>query len=127
MWTEMILRYAFTHSPSFNSDFYILWNGRAGDIASMWLTMLLLAIAVFVASAWLWRRRDRVGSLRVWTVVLIVSTVAAPMLGELGTPATGTISPHTTDLIAWIVTAFAVGLGAVALAWPWLGSNRSKS
>ena len=126
MWAEMVFRYAFTHSPSFNSDYYILWNGRPGDVASMWLTILLIQAIVFFVLAWLWRGRERVGSLRVWTIVLIVSAIAAPMLGELGTPATGTISPHTTDVIAWVVTAIAVILGAAALAWPRLGSAQSK-
>ena len=126
MWAEMSFRYAFTHSPSFNSDYYILWNGRPGDVASMWLTILLIEVAVFVVLTRLWRGRQRVGSLRVWTIVLVVSTVAAPMLGELGTPATGTISPHTTDLIAWITTLIAVALGAAALAWPRLRPNQSK-
>ena len=126
MWAEMIFRYAFTHSPSFNSDYYILWNGRPGDVASMWLTILLIEVIVFFVLALLWRGRERVGSLRVWTIVLIVSAIAAPMLGELGTPASGTISPHTTDVIAWVVTLIAVLLGAAALAWPRLSSTRSK-
>ena len=126
MWAEMIFRYAFTHSPSFNSNYYILWNGRPGDVASMWLTILLIEVIVFFVLARLWRRRERVGSLRVWTIVLIVSAIAAPMLGELGTPATGTISPNTTDAIAWVVTAIAVILGGAALAWPRLGAPRLK-
>ena len=125
-WAEMIFRYAFTHSPSFNSDYYILWNGRPGDVASMWLTILIIEAIVFFVLAWLWRRRERVGSLRVWTIVLLVSAIAAPMLGELGTPASGTISPHTTDVIAWVVTVIAVILGAAALAWPRLSAALSK-
>jgi hypothetical protein len=75
-------------------------------------------------------KRDRsqtlpVGFLSVWTILLVVSTIAAPMLGKLGTPATGTIGPHATDLITWIVTAVAIALGAAALAWPRLRSRRS--
>jgi hypothetical protein len=49
----MIFRYAFTHSPSFNSDYFILWNGGPGDVASMWLTILIIEAIVFFALAWL--------------------------------------------------------------------------
>ncbi len=118
MWAEMIFRYAFTHSPSFNSSYFILFKSRPGDVASMWLTILIIEVVVFFALAYVWRGRERVGSLRVWTIALIVSAVAAPMLGELGTPATATLSPATTDAIAWVIAGIAFILGAAALAWP---------
>jgi hypothetical protein len=33
-----------------------------------------------------WRGRDHVGTLLMWTIVLIVSAIAAPLIGEYGTP-----------------------------------------
>ena len=37
MWGEAAFRLAFTNSTSFNAA-WVLWNGRVGDIAAMWLT-----------------------------------------------------------------------------------------
>ena len=86
MWGEGIFRYVFTNFPSVPTV-YTLWNGRAGDIAAMWLTISVVALAVFLIFGFrVWRGRARVGSVLVWTIVLIVSAIIAPLLGEIGTP-----------------------------------------
>lgn len=86
VWGEGIFRYVFTNFPSVPA-FYQLWNGRAGDIAAMWLSISVIALAVFLIFRFrVWRGRARVGSITVWTILLIVSAIIAPLLGEIGTP-----------------------------------------
>ena len=86
VWGEGIFRYVFTKFPSV-PEHYVLWQGRVGDIAAMWLTISVVAVAVFlIFGLRVWRDRDHVSSIPVWTIVLIVSTVVAPLLGEIGTP-----------------------------------------
>ena len=86
VWGEAIFRLIFTFFPDVPAT-YSLWSGRAGDIAAMWLTISVVAVVVFaVLSRLVWRGRDHVGSVRMWTIVLIVSAIAAPLIGEYGTP-----------------------------------------
>ena len=86
VWGEAIFRLIFTFFPDVPAT-YTLWSGRAGDIAAMWLTISVVAVVVFaVLSRLVWRGHDHVGSLRMWTIVLIVSAIAAPLIGEYGTP-----------------------------------------
>ena len=86
VWGEGIFRYVFTKFPSI-PERYVLWHGRVGDIAAMWLTISVVAAIVFlIFGLRVWRGRDHVGSIPVWTIVLIVSAIVAPLLGEIGTP-----------------------------------------
>ena len=86
VWGEAIFRLIFTFFPDVPAT-YTLWSGRAGDIAAMWVTISVAAVVVFaVLSRLVWRGRDHVGSLLMWTIVLIVSAIAAPLIGEYGTP-----------------------------------------
>ncbi len=85
MWGEAIFRLVFTFFPDVPAS-YTLWQGRAGDIAAMWLTISVVALVVFLVLARLWKGRDRVGSLGMWTAILIISAIAAPLVGEYGTP-----------------------------------------
>jgi hypothetical protein len=75
VWAEASFRYAFTHSPSLNTNHVILWTGRPADVASAWLTITIVEAVVFFGLAYLWRGRARVGSLRVRTIVPIVSAI----------------------------------------------------
>lgn len=52
----------------------------------MRLTITVVEVVVFFGLTSLWRVHACVGSLRVWTIVPIVSAIVAPMLGELGPP-----------------------------------------
>ena len=86
VWGEAIFRLIFTFFPDVPAA-YTLWSGRAGDIAAMWLTISVVALLVFaLLSRLVWHGRDHVGTLRTWTIVLIVSAIAAPLIGEYGTP-----------------------------------------
>ncbi len=85
MWGEAIFRLIFTYTSL--PDTYSLWPGRAGDIAAMWLTISVVAIVLyFVLARLVFRGRTQVGTLKFWTIALIVSAIAAPLIGEIGTP-----------------------------------------
>lgn len=85
MWLETLFRLLFTYTTLANT--YVLWNGRVGDIAAMWLTISGVAlVSFFVLGYGVFRGRTHLGSITVWTVLLIISAVAAPLIGEIGTP-----------------------------------------
>ncbi len=86
MWVEALFRLLFTYNANFDA-FWVLWQARVGDIAAMWLTMWGVAVLVFFVFGFLvFRGRARVGSIWFWTIVLIISAIAAPLIGEIGTP-----------------------------------------
>ncbi len=90
MWAEAVIRLIFTWFPDVPNTFN-LWpslnGGRVGDIAAMWLTMGVLSAVVFlILGGLVWRGRDHVGTYRVWLILLVISAIAAPILGEYGTP-----------------------------------------
>ncbi len=84
LWTEAIVRYLATNTAYLAN--LVLWNARDGDIAAMWLTMAVVAFVVFLLAFVVLRRRTSVGTLPLWTLVLVVSAVIAPLIGEIGTP-----------------------------------------
>jgi len=84
MWMEAILRILLTNTTALSN--FMLWNGRVGDIAAMWVTMSIVAVIVFVLAAYGFRGRSNVGSISFWTVILILSIILAPLIGEIGTP-----------------------------------------
>lgn len=89
IWAEAIIRLIFTYFPNV-PNVYNLWpntaGGRDGDIAAMWVTMLVLVAASFVLAHYLFRGHASVGLVRTWTIILIVSAIIAPLIGEIGTP-----------------------------------------
>jgi LPXTG-motif cell wall-anchored protein len=125
LWGEAGFRLAFQYSPSFDAR-WVLWNGRVGDIAAMWLTISGVAAVTGVALYLAWRRRERVGSIAGWMIVLIGSAIAAPMVGEIGqaggSVTNGAGSASATTLIGYAVLGIAVI--AVAAAFAWLRARR---
>ena len=86
MWVEALFRLLFTYNANFDAA-YVLWQARVGDIAAMWLTMWVVAVLVFFVFGFLiFRGRARVGSIWFWTILLIISAIVAPLIGEIGTP-----------------------------------------
>ncbi len=86
MWVEALFRLLFTYNANFNAA-YVLWQARVGDIAAMWLTMGVVAVLVFFVFGFLvFRGRAHVGSIWFWTILLIISAIVAPLIGEIGTP-----------------------------------------
>jgi hypothetical protein len=84
MWGEAAFRLAFTNSPDFNGA-WVLWNGRVGDIAAMWLTISVVSLALFFGLGYfIFRGRSHVGTITFWTIALIVSVIVAPFIGEIG-------------------------------------------
>ena len=81
MWAECFLRLWFSKG----GDAYLrLWSQRAGDIAAMWVAMIVVGLGAYFILAAAWKKRSAVGTLRAWTIVLIISTIAAPLIGEWG-------------------------------------------
>jgi aryl-alcohol dehydrogenase-like predicted oxidoreductase len=85
LWLEVLFRLLFTYTSL--ASRYTLWNGRAGDVAAMWLTISAVAlVAFFVLGFGVFRGRAHVGTIPVWAILLIVSAIVAPLIGEIGTP-----------------------------------------
>jgi hypothetical protein len=118
-WLEALWRLLFTYYPNFDSD-WVLWNGRVGDIAAMWLTISGFAIVIGLGLYLLWRHRDHVGMIAEWTVVLVGSAIAAPMIGEIGNTtgsvAAGAGSTDVVAIIAYSILAVVVIGAALVLA-----------
>ena len=84
MWLEAAFRLAFQNNANFDSA-YVLWNGRVGDIAAMWLTISVVGLLSFFGLGYLaFKGRSHVGTIKFWTIALIVSVIVAPMVGEIG-------------------------------------------
>ncbi len=119
-WIEAIFRILGTKTTF--ASHYRLWQPRDGFITAMWLTGMAVALVVFLVLGFvIWKRREHVGTLRVWTLLFVGSAISAPLLGEIGTPAgtvsaTGTTSAAPVDALAWVVFFLVVIAVAVALA-----------
>ena len=50
----------------------------------MWLAMIVIGLVAYFVLAAVWRKRTSVGTIPVWTIVLIVSAIIAPLIGEWG-------------------------------------------
>src|SRR5260370_20004000 len=86
LWAETLFRLLFSYNANFDAA-YVLWQARVGDIAAMWLTMWVVSLVVFFVFGFLvFRGRARVGSIWFWTILLIISAIVAPLIGEIGTP-----------------------------------------
>lgn len=83
-WAEAIIRYLATNTPV--GGWYMLYAARDGDIVAMWLTAIVAGLAVFTLAYLVFRKKSSVGSLRMWTIILAVSLILAPLIGEIGTP-----------------------------------------
>lgn len=119
LWGEAAFRLLFTYFPGFDAD-WVLWNGRVGDIAAMWLTISGVAAVAGVGLYLLWRGRDRVGSIAAWMIFLVGSAVAAPMIGEIGNTAgsvtSGAGSTAAVAIIAYILLGLVVIAAGAAFA-----------
>lgn len=125
VWGEAAFRLLFTYFPDFNAA-WVLWDGRVGDIAAMWLTISVAATVAGVALYLAWRRKQSVGTFGGWMIVLVGSAVAAPMIGEIGQTsgsyATGAGSADANAVIAYTI----LGITVIACggAFAWLRSRR---
>lgn len=83
-WAEAIIRYLATNTSV--GSWYMVYAARDGDIIAMWLTTIVAGLIVFALTYVIFKKRSRVGSLRMWTVILALTLIIAPMIGEIGTP-----------------------------------------
>lgn len=85
MWLLALLRLLGTYTTFWNT--YPLYNASGGDSAGMWLYASVIAVAVYLVFAHaVFRKRQMVGSLRLWTALFAVSVIVAPLVGEIGVP-----------------------------------------
>ena len=84
MWGEAAIRFLATNTAL--GGWYFLYPMRTGDVAAIWLTGIIASLVVFVVAYALFKGKTRVGSLWVWTAILVISTIIAPLIGEIGTP-----------------------------------------
>lgn len=84
MWGIAVARLLATNSSL--GSWFFLYPLRTGDVAAIWLSGVVPGILVFFIVFGLFRGRTRVGSLYIWTAVLVISTILAPLIGEIGTP-----------------------------------------
>jgi len=64
----------------------MLYSTRTGDVVAIALTEAVVGILVAALAYALFRKRARVGSITIWTAVLVISAIIAPLIGEIGTP-----------------------------------------
>ena len=81
MWAECVMRIWFSKG---GDAVLRLWAARAGDIAAMAVALLAIALVAYFALAAAWGKRTAVGTIPAWTVVLVLSAIVAPLLGEWG-------------------------------------------
>jgi hypothetical protein len=81
MWAEGIIRVWFSKG---GDAVLRLWPQRAGDIAGMWLALIIIGLVAYFVLAAVWGKRKSVGTIPMWTTVLVISTIVAPLLGEWG-------------------------------------------
>ena len=88
LWGEALWRYLWTNVTIGNTVFgnVYLYNARTGDVSAIWLLSVVAGFIGLFLFYFAFRKRDRVGSIALWTAILVVSAIIAPMIGELGTP-----------------------------------------
>jgi LPXTG-motif cell wall-anchored protein len=73
MWAEAAIRFLLTKNPS------VLWNlvlpEKTGDVAAIWLVAVLIGLVAFCLAYLLFRRKRRIGSLKLWTIILLLSVI----------------------------------------------------
>ena len=81
LWAEAAIRIWFSKG----GDAHLrLWSRRAGDIAGMWLAMIVVGLVAYFVLAAVWRKRAAVWTILAWTIVVAVSAIVAPLIGEWG-------------------------------------------
>lgn len=83
VWGEGVLRYLWTNTSLGN---FYLYPFRTGDVSAIWLFSVAISLIGFFLVYLPFRKRERLGSITVWTIVLVVSAIVAPIFGETGTP-----------------------------------------
>jgi len=84
LWTEAVVRYLMTNTTM--GSWFMLYSTRTGDVVAIAVIEGVVAIILAALGYALFRKRPKVGSITIWTVILIVSAIIAPLIGEIGTP-----------------------------------------
>lgn len=85
MWLEAIFRLLGTWTTF--ASVYRLWQPRDGFIAAMFLTISIISIVIYLILAYAVMKKPKsIKSFTLWVIILTVSVVVAPLIGEIGTP-----------------------------------------
>jgi hypothetical protein len=73
MWAQAIIRYM---AANLSIEFWnVILPEKSVDVVAIWLTSILIGLFVIAVAYLMVRKRKRVGSVRVWIVVLLVSAI----------------------------------------------------
>jgi uncharacterized membrane protein YeaQ/YmgE (transglycosylase-associated protein family) len=73
MWAQTIIRYL---AANMTIEFQnLILPEKTTDVVAIWLASIIIGLVVFVAANLLFRKRKRVGSVRVWIAILLVSSI----------------------------------------------------
>ena len=73
MWAQAIIRYlAANMSLEFSN---LILPEKTADVVAIWLASIIIGLVVLVAAYLLFRKRRRVGTVRVWIAILLVSAI----------------------------------------------------
>jgi hypothetical protein len=70
MWAEVVVRYLMTGSFDYRN---LILPEKSGDVLAIWLAALAVGVVVSVIAYLSFRRGRRVGSLRAWIAILLIS------------------------------------------------------
>jgi ABC-type nickel/cobalt efflux system permease component RcnA len=73
MWAQAIIRYL---AANMSLEFWnLVLPEKTAYVLEIWLASISMGLVVFVAANLLFRKRKRVGSVRVWLAILLVSSI----------------------------------------------------
>ena len=73
MWAQGIIRFvASGGSPEFLN---LILPEKVSDVVLTWAISIIAGLAVMALAYFVFRKRKRLGSIRVWTVVLLLSAI----------------------------------------------------
>ena len=85
MWMEALFRFLLTNTAM--GGWYFLYPQRTGDVVGMWLTISVIGIAVYLIMRYLvLKKAQPIRMFTIWMIILSISIIFAPFVGEIGTP-----------------------------------------
>jgi LPXTG-motif cell wall-anchored protein len=73
MWAQTVIRYL---AANMTLEFWnLILPEKTADVVAIWLASVVIGLVVLAAAYLLFRKRKRVGSVRVWIAILLVSAI----------------------------------------------------
>lgn len=84
MWAEALFRYLMTNTPM--GGWFFLYPQRTGDVVAMWLTISIIGVVTYlILHFFVLKKPKSVKTYTLWIMILSVSVIIAPFVGEIGT------------------------------------------